>query len=162
MDAESLKGKLINGYLNQQLSLIGTDDNDNNTTTMTGGAVQQLELPDNAVLEEFKNQVRLWLEVDNQIQKIQQAVRERNVLKKNLSEKILRFMAKYNIEDLHAKDCTLRYKLTTVKSTPSKAEIKQLMEENYNKAESMEKLMEICFAKQERKVASLRRFKSNK
>ena len=166
MDANSLKGQLINSYLNQQLTAAlddGTDgdNHEDDINGASGGAVRAMELPDNAILEEFKTQVRQWIEVDNQIQKLQQLVRERNVFKKNLSGKILRFMSQYNIEDLHAKDGSrLRYKVAEVKTTPSKAEIRQLIEDNYNKVESVDKLMEIVFAKQTKKVESLRRLRT--
>lgn len=156
MDAETLKGQLINSYLNQQLAAVGEGDE-------VGGsrAVTPMELPDNAVLEEFKNQVRLWIEIDNQISKLQQAVRERNVVKKQLTEKILRFMGKYNIEDLNTKDGSkLRYRVSTVKPVVSKADIKKRLLENYGKAQNLEQLTEILFSNQEQvQRVSLRRMK---
>lgn len=156
MDAETLKGQLINSYLNQQLTAVGEGDNNPDSR-----AVTPMELPDNAVLEEFKNQVRLWIEIDNQISKLQQAVRERNAVKKQLTEKILRFMGKYNIEDLNTKDGSkLRYRVANVKPVVSKADIKKRLIENYGKVQNLEQLTEILFSTQEQiQRISLRRMK---
>lgn len=168
MDAETLKGQLINSYLNQQLTAIegdsGYDVNEphGGSSGSSARAVQPMELPDNAVLDEFKNQVRIWIEIDNQVAKLQQAMRERNAVKKQLTEKILRFMGKYNIEDLNTRDGSkLRYRVATVKPTVSKAEIKKRLLENYNKVQNLDQLTEIVFSAQEQvQKVSLRRMRA--
>ena len=115
MEDNAIKNSYLNSYLNQQLS----ESNHNN-------AISTIELPDNAVMEEFKNQVRSWIELDNAVRKLQHAMRERNVAKKQLAEKILRFMAKYNIEDLNAKDGSrLRYRVQASKAVVKPKEIKE-------------------------------------
>lgn len=49
MEDNAIKNSYLNSYLNQQLSETSHDPNTSLST---------IELPDNAVMEEFKNQVR--------------------------------------------------------------------------------------------------------
>lgn len=154
MDSRDLKGNLMNSYLNQQLM---------ESSVIQQNTVQALDLPDNAILEEFKNQVRIWVENDNMIKKLQAVLKERNAVKKTLSEKILRFMAKYNIEDLNTKDGSkLRYKVKTAKLAPSKAEIKDRLKENFGKVDNLDELTKLVFdANEKKEVPVLRRLKNN-
>jgi len=161
MDSDTLKGQLIHNYLSQQLSAVGDGEN-NGGSIDESRAVQPMELPDNAVLEEFKQQVRMWIEIDNQVQKLQTAMRERKQMKKQLTEKILKFMGRYNIEDLNTKDGKLRYRTTNVKPTVSKAEIKKRLVENYGKVQNIEELTDLVFKAQdsEEKRPTLRRLRA--
>ncbi len=138
MDSD-IRGQLISGYLNAP----------GDATSGGGGSaypVQSVELPDNTILEEFKNQVRAWIEIDNQMRKLHIAMRERTTMKKSLTEKILRFMTKYNIEDLNTKDGSkLRYKVAVVKPTLTKADLKAKLESNYDKARSVDELVKLVF-----------------
>lgn len=137
-----IRGQLINGYLNAPGGDAATDG-------AAGGSaypVQSVELPDNTILEEFKNQVRAWIEIDNQMRKLHIAMRERTTMKKSLTEKILKFMTKYNIEDLNTKDGSkLRYKVALVKPSMSKADLKAKLESNYDKARSVDELVKLVF-----------------
>jgi len=153
MDNE-LKGNLMNTYLHQQLI--------ESSSVQQQNAVQHVDLPDNAILEEFKNQVRMWIENDNMIKKLQAVLKERNAVKKTLSDKILRFMAKYNIEDLNTKDGRkLRYKVKTTKQAPSKSEIRDRLKEHFGKIDNLEELTKLVFDTYEKKeVPVLRRLKS--
>jgi Family of unknown function (DUF5760) len=158
MDSDTLKGQLIHNYLNQQLTAVGGDGNFKNDDNVN--ALQPMDLPDNEVLDEFKQQVRMYNEIDNQIIKLFAAVKERKAIKKQLTEKILKFMGRYNIEDLNTKDGKLRYRTTTVKPTVSKTEIKQRLIENYGKVQNIEELTTIIFAHQEPvQKATLRRLR---
>jgi hypothetical protein len=148
MDTSDLKGQLINTYLNQQL-----------TEAHEAGAMQHIELPDAAILEEFKNHVRLWIEIDNMIRKLRNVIKERNEAKKTLTEKILRFMARYNIEDLNTKDGSkLRYHVSNSKVQPNKAQIKERLSQYYGNISNVDELTEKLFEKGEKKeTVSLRR-----
>ena len=144
MEDNAIKNSYLNSYLNQQLSETSHDPNTSLST---------IELPDNAVMEEFKNQVRSWIELDNAVRKLQHAMRERNVAKKQLTEKILRFMAKYNIEDLNAKDGSrLRYRVTASKKVVKPTEIKERLNEYFGKYDNVKELTEKIFSPPENKV----------
>lgn len=90
------------------------------------------ELPDSASLDEFKNQVRIWMELDHSIKQLQQLSRERRTFKKLLTEKILTFMARFNIDDLNTKDGRLLYKMTYVRSPLTQTTIRQRVESVLN------------------------------
>ena len=145
MEDNAINNSYLNSYLNQQLSESIHESNNN--------ALSTIELPDNAVMEEFKNQVRSWIELDNAVRKLQHAMRERNIAKKQLTEKILRFMAKYNIEDLNAKDGSrLKYRVTASKAAVKPKEIKERLIENYGKFDNVKDLSEKIFGPNENKV----------
>lgn len=91
--------------------------------------VTQRDIPDAAALEEFKSQVRIWLELDSSIKQLQQAARERRLYKQQLSSKILAFMNRFKIDDLNTKDGRLLCKTSVVKRPLSQALIKQRVEE---------------------------------
>jgi hypothetical protein len=50
--------------------------------------------------EDFKSNVAEWLRLDDQIRKLQVAVRERRVHQRALNESIQRFMTKYEYDDI--------------------------------------------------------------
>jgi hypothetical protein len=70
------------------------------------------DAPSQNELDDFKNQVKIWFEIDNSVKKMQQSIKEHNHAKGVLNTKILHFMAKYNIDDLNTKEGILRYRVT--------------------------------------------------
>ena len=52
-------------------------------------------------LENFKNNVKNYLNLDDDIKKLEKNVRERKQLKKKVADEILTFMNEHNIEDLN-------------------------------------------------------------
>lgn len=124
------------------------------------GTLRTIELPDQAVLDDFKNQVRAWIEIDNSVRKLKQAIKERNNVKKQLTDKILSFMGKYNIEDLNTKDGSrLRYKVTQVKEPLTASKIKERITENFEQINSVDDLQERVFSTKKVQKISLRRLK---
>jgi hypothetical protein len=89
----------------------------------TASAIVRYGEPDS--LDDFKSDVRTWLELDNSIRRLQAAIKDRRAAKKQLSERILRFMADHNIEDLDTKDGKLRYRIAFVRTPLSQAVIKE-------------------------------------
>lgn len=135
---DHLKSQLFNNYLEQQIKET-YDNKDERALTI-------MEMPDQESLEEFKSQVRLWVDIDNNIRKLKKTIQEENASKKNLNESILRFMVKYNIEDLNTKDGSkLRYKVNQVKCKPSVSDIKKRLVENYNVVKNIDELQEKLF-----------------
>ena len=168
MDNETLKNHLINSLLAQQAYASGhppqyhttQQSNSAHNRNTPGGTLKSIELPDQAVLDDFKNQVRMWVEIDNNIRKLKQAARERNAIKKQLTEKILKFMAKYNIEDLNTKDGSrLRYKVSQVKEPLTAQKIKERLEQNINNIHSVDDLHEKVFTTNKVEKVTLRRLK---
>lgn len=79
----------------------------------------------NISLNEFKEFVRKWLELDNQIKKIQDVLKEKKEQRKQVSEIITSFMCKHDIEDLNTKEGRIRCKAQYVKRPSSKKVIKE-------------------------------------
>lgn len=69
-------------------------------------------LPDDTELEIFKEDVRTWLELDNTVRRLQETLRDRRTAKTALNERIVRFMANYDIEDLNTREGRLRFRVS--------------------------------------------------
>ena len=90
------------------------------------------DLPEPGALDEFKNQVRMWMELDGSIKQLQQLQRERRLYKKQLTDKILEFMARHNIDDLNSNNGRLIYKTSYVKTPLPQSVIRQRVETALN------------------------------
>jgi hypothetical protein len=105
-----------------------------------------VETPNTEHLEVFKQNVKLWIELDNQCKKLSQLAREKKTVQRALTERILTFMTRYNIEDLNTKDGKLRYKVMRVKPTIKQKTIKQKLNEYFSdNPELGEKVMKTVF-----------------
>jgi len=122
-----------------------------------------VKVPDNDNLEKFKNDVRIWMEIDNNIRNIKKALKERNDAKKVLTNKILEFMGRFNIEDLNTKEgVKLRYQINNVTIKPSKKDIECRLKENFGKVESVDELTQRVFTCQKKEKPTLRRINNRK
>ena len=137
----NIKNQIINNYLSQQLMV----------------QEKPIDVPSVDDLEDFKNCVRIWMEVDANIKKMQVLIKERNVLKKEVTKKILAFMSRFNIEDLNTKEGKLRYKVTQVKAPLSQKDIKDKIEKTYKHGISVNELTEKVFERQVIPKHSLKR-----
>jgi hypothetical protein len=75
---------------------------------------------ENITLEEFKEFVKKWFELDNMIKKTQELIRDKKKTRDKLSMLISRFMCKYDIEDLNTKEGRIRCKVKQVKEPINK------------------------------------------
>lgn len=71
---------------------------------------------ENITLEEFKEYVKKWFELDNMIKKAQEAIKDKKKVRDKLSAVISKFMCKYDIEDLNTKEGRIRCKVKQVKA----------------------------------------------
>ena len=148
----AIKNSIIHNYLSQQLV----------ADPASSYEIQAMNVPTQVELEEFKNHVRIWMEIDNSIRKMQSAIKERNQAKAVLSKNVLSFMARFNIEDLNTKEGVLRYRVTQVKSPISQSTIKNKLLENYDPKLSADELSRKIFDDSGRQITekhSLRRFR---
>jgi len=67
------------------------------------------------MLEAFKHDVRMWLEMDNTLRVLQKTMQERRSEKRALTSRVLAFMSLYKIDDLNTPVGRLRYSTTRVK-----------------------------------------------
>ncbi len=111
-------------------------------------------------LQIFKEKVKTWIELDLVIKRLQMAIKERKKLKDTLNDDILRFMIKYNIEDLNTKTGTIKYKKTKTKVPLSQKKIKEKLYEVFQSNEKIIKKIDDVFNNREiKEKASLRKTK---
>jgi len=144
---DNIKNQIINSYLSQQMMAEECRE------------IQPIDVPSPNELEEFKNCVKIWITVDNNIKKLQATVKEQNGMKKEVSKKILSFMSRFNIEDLNTKEGKLRYKVTQVKTPLSQTQIKSKIETSYQVGMPVNELTSKVFERETKDKHSLRRFK---
>jgi hypothetical protein len=138
---------MINNIMNNDIAI------DNTSREMT-------ESMNEVLLEEFKDNVKQWLELDNQLKRLAAAAKERRKKKNDINLKILEFMGKFNIEDLNTKDGIIRYKKTFVKEPLSQKTIKTKLEEIFkDDQENFEKIAKIFTDREKIEKTSLRRLK---
>lgn len=142
----TIKNQIINNYLSQQL--METQDSKAIITVPTSGE-----------LEDFKNFVRVWMEMDDTIKKLQVILKEKKMVKQELSYKILEFMSKYNIEDLNTKDGKLRYKVTRVKVPLSQNSVKNKIVSTFSPGMKPQELVDKVFERETKESHTLKRFK---
>ena len=112
------------------------------------------------MLEEFKKNVQDWMTLDNQLKRLAAAAKGVRTKKKNLNEKILDFMARYNIEDLNTKEGVIRYKKTFVKESLTQKIIKEKLNELFKDSpENLDKVNDIFTNRGKVEKTSLRRLK---
>ncbi len=121
---------------------------------------QMTESMNELMLEEFKKNVQSWILIDNQMKRLAAASKQLKVKKKDMNEKILDFMARYNIEDLNTKEGIIRYKKTYVKEPLTQKLIKEKLNELFKDSDSnLEKINEIFNNRGKVEKTSLRRLK---
>jgi hypothetical protein len=76
-------------------------------------------------LEDFKADVRTWIELDDSIKTLQSAIRERRQEKVQLTKRVMEFMDRHDIEDLNTKRGRIRYKTNVVRAPLSQSAIKE-------------------------------------
>jgi seryl-tRNA synthetase len=125
----------LQSYLSQQL--MASDD--------SNSVIQQTPIPTDEELDQFKNYVKNFIDIDNDVKKLKGAIRERNSVKKEISSFIVAFMGKFNIEDLNTKQGKIRYQITHVKRPLTEKTIKTRLLENHTPNISPEDLSSSIF-----------------
>jgi hypothetical protein len=94
------------------------------TEDLITNIVSNKQEPTDEELDEFKNLVKDWFKFDDQIRKLEIAIKERKSYKKALNSKIQEFMFKYNYNDLNtqhgriktnSKEVKIPIKITDIK-----------------------------------------------
>jgi uncharacterized protein YigA (DUF484 family) len=67
-------------------------------------------------MDSFRQHVKAWMQIDDQVRELQSTLRVRRKLQKQLTNNILDFMRLHNIEDLNTQNGTLRYQVRLVKA----------------------------------------------
>jgi hypothetical protein len=110
----------------------GEEDEDGEDEEDEGGEDEEEgALPDDSArpgaytLEDFKADVRTWIELDDSIKTLQSAIRERRQEKGQITKRVMEFMDRHDIEDLNTKSGRIRYKTNVVRTPISQSMIKE-------------------------------------
>lgn len=87
--------------------------------------------PDEADLRGFKDDVRMWMELDNSIARLRAAAKERQTAKAQVAQRVLGFMSRHNIEDLHTREGRLRYQVSFVRAPLTQRVIRERIAQFY-------------------------------
>jgi hypothetical protein len=113
---------LLGNYLKQQSSIAGGSK----APSAIGDNDSSLAVPENITLEDFKEYVRKYIELDTWIKKAAEILREKKKNRDKLSETITKFMIRYDIEDLNVSNAgKIRCKIRQVKQACSQKIIKE-------------------------------------
>ena len=163
-EAQRNSSFLMEQYLRNQQQ-IKDDVSECGSSVYGGRKLEQalVDVPDNLSLEEFKHQVKMWMEIDNQVKKMNSIIKEKKTIQRSLTNKILTFMSRYNIEDLNTKEGKLRYKVSFSKPTVKKIDMKEKIMNYFENDKSMgAKVVDAIFGEEEKskvEKVSLRRLK---
>ena len=96
--------------------------------------VDELTFTDhNPEFVKFKEQVTEWLDLDDDLKTLREAIKQRNTRKKELAPYILEFMKLNGIDNLHTKTGgKLKYRSSMVKKPLNQKEIKSKLCEFFN------------------------------
>jgi hypothetical protein len=99
--------------------------------------------PDANSLQEFQNQVKLWMEHNATIAQLQEQIRNRRKFKNQLSEQIMAFMSRYQFDKLKTREGgKLIYKMSYVSPPLTLKTIRERIETALQ-LEAPEKCMEL-------------------
>ena len=97
----------------------------------------------NMDLEQFKEHVRAWVALDEQIKKLKIAAKERKKQLNVLSQSIKTYMEAHNIDDLNTQNGKIRFTKKEVKKPVTVSEMKDALEKmpNATSGEVLENLL---------------------
>lgn len=161
---------MVREYLRQQSNAVNmneftdtlTNDEQINVHHNQLVVAQQTVPTDDNELNEFKEQVKAWIKLDNEVKAINAKIKildnERKHRKKLidvLSSKILSFMGSNEIDELNSKDGIIKYKKSYVKQSLTQRQIKEKLLEQFNILDDAEERINNVFKNRE-KVEKLR------
>ena len=83
----------------------------------------------NPGLQQFRQYVTGWIELDNGIKKLQLALKEKREVKNKVAARIMEFMMQHDVEDVNIRDVRLRYKVVQAKTSLTQKQIKERLME---------------------------------
>lgn len=114
-------------------------------------------------LEEFKKLVHQWLSYDDDLKQLKKAEKEINDAKKALTEPIMAFMAKNNIEDCNTVNGKLKYSVSQIKKPINRQYLIDKISTYMNNSKKAEELTVFLFDNREtEQKVNLRRTFSRK
>lgn len=157
---------IVREYLRQQSDAVNMNEFTDNLTRDEQINVHRNQLVPHQSsdydLQEFKEQVKSWIKLDNEVKAINAKIKildnERKHRKKLIdvfSTKILQFMSTNEIDELNSKDGIIKYKKSFVKEPLTQKQIKQKLLEQFNNMDDAEERINNVFKNRE-KIEKLR------
>ena len=104
----------------------------------------------NPLFIEFKNNVRTWLQLDDDLRTLRKAIKERNEKKNKLTPEIIAFMDSNKISDLNTQDGKLKFKCTMYKKTLNQKNIQRKLCDFFKIMKKGEEAAKYLFENRER------------
>ena len=109
-------------------------------------------------LQQFKEKVKKWLEYDDEIRILQNAIKDRRQKKNNLTPEVIEFMKNHEIADLNTKDGKIRCTVSNRKKTLTQKDIKHKLLGYFKNEDKGEKCVDYVFGNREmQEIMNLRR-----
>ena len=107
---------------------------------------------------EFKEDVQLWLKLDDDIKKLNEAMKERKNKKNEITPKLLDFMENHNINDLNTNDGNLKFQKSLRSKPLSKKYLINRLGDFYKSIEKSEKIVNFIYNNREKtEISNLKR-----
>ena len=107
---------------------------------------------------EFKEDVQLWLKLDDDIKKLNEAMKERKNKKNEITPKLLDFMENHNINDLNTNDGNLKFQKSLRSKPLSKKYLINRLGDFYKSMEKSEKVVNFIYNNREKtEISNLKR-----
>lgn len=159
------RDSIVREYLRQQSQSIQMNEFTDNLTRDEQINVHHNQLvpyQSENELNDFKEKVKAWIKLDNEIKAINAKIKildnerkHRKKLVNMLSEEILKFMSMNEIDELNSKDGIIKYKKSYVKEPLTQKQMKQKLLEQFKFMEDAEERINNVF-KNRNKVEVLR------
>ncbi len=123
--------------------------------------LQEMQMVD---LDNFKDTVRGYLKIDDDIKKLESVLKDLRKKKKDMEKPILDFMGKYEIEDCNTGDGKLHYQVSNVFKPINRDNIKKKLGDFFKNAKLGEECTNYIYENREKeqKVQLKRVFKKEK
>ena len=141
---DALKKTLLENYLKNREPILPVDD---------------INYDNEISLDEFKRYVEKYFDTDNTLRKLKILNQEKKREKDKLSEIIMTYMNKYNIEDLNTKFGKIRCKTSFVNSPVSQKNIKEQIATLLDDDATKSKVLQVFDTRNKVEKTSLRRLK---
>jgi type II secretory pathway component GspD/PulD (secretin) len=162
----SQKDAIVREYLRQQANMLNTNEFTDQLTNEGQINVHHNQLvphhSSDEDLTEFKEQVKSWLNLDNEVKAINAKIKildnERKHRKKLIevfSAKILSFMGSNEIDELNSKDGIIKYKKSFVKEPLTQKQIREKLLDQFRNIDNAEEKIDKVFKDRE-KIEKLR------
>lgn len=100
---------------------------------------------------EFKENAKIWIELDDDIKTLNEALKERKQKKKELTPDLLEYMNKYKINDLNTSDGHLKFQKTTRSQSLSKKFLIEKLSNFFKNNHKSEKVVNFLYDSRDKK-----------